>query len=329
VIAFSPEWQAVALRSGIGRKPVRVMFHGQPVVLFDGAQGLAALVDRCPHRLVPLSGGKAADGQIECPYHGWRFDEQGLCRGIPGHVGTLPTIRAQRFAVCERGGVVFLANPEPALPPYLHCMDGQPAILRLVQSRTQSTLIDAAENILDATHTHYTHKGLLRGLSQRRQLVQVDVTGGDGWVEARYVGEEHQQGFISKLLEGARVKTIGRFRAPGIAELEYWGPHGLVLATTFHLRQADAQTVEGIGLLTGPRNGLLDHLKALAFRPLFAIALKQDQRVLHAASRNAAMAPDVRAVIGPLDFLRRDIAAILQGALPPAATTARRHQIML
>lgn len=322
-------WQAVALSADIGKRPKRILFDGQPVVLFRSVQGIAALFDRCPHRLVELSTGKVISGEIECPYHGWRYDGEGRCTAIPGHVGDMPHYRVRRYAAIERDGVVFISSGTPLGEPYLHCMQGRDIIVRRVRSSTQSTVIDAAENILDATHTHFTHKGLLRGLSDKRHLVQVEVTGGEGWVEACYTGEDRQQGLISRLLEGERARTIGRFRHPGIAELEYWGKDGLVLATTFHLRQADERTVEGIGWLIGRRQGFLGELKALAFKPLFNIALQQDRRVLKSASDNARYAPSALPVIGPLDFLRRDIGAIMERKMPAAVGEARVHRIEL
>lgn len=319
-MTFSPDcWHAVALSADIGSKPLRILFSKLPVVLFRAGREIAALQDRCPHRLVELSKGKVVGGEIECPYHGWRFNAAGACTAIPGLTGAIPGYRVPRLRAVEKDGVVFLAKGEPAGEPYLHCAEGQRIILRLVRSSTRSTLVDTAENILDATHTHFTHKGLLRGLSARRQLVRVDITGGPGWVEACYTGEERQEGWVSRLLEGARVRTIGRFRYPGIAELEYWGAKGLVLATTFHLRQAADDQVDGIGCLVGPKNGLLDHLKSYAFRPMFKIALEQDRRVLTSASRNATYWPNATPVVGPLDFLRRSIEAIMVGDLPPAA----------
>jgi nitrite reductase/ring-hydroxylating ferredoxin subunit len=319
-MTLSPDcWHAVALASDIGAKPLRILFSGQPVVLFRSGRQIAALQDRCPHRLVELSTGKVVGGEIECPYHGWRFNAAGACTAIPGLTGEVPNYRVPRLKTFEKDGVMFLAKGEPEGEPYLHCAEGRKIILKLVRSSTQSTLVDTAENILDATHTHFTHKGLLRGLGGQRQLVRVDITGGPGWVEACYTGEERQQGLVSRLLEGERVKTVGRFRYPGIAELEYWGAKGLVLATTFHLRQAADNQVDGIGCLIGPRNGLIDHLKSYAFRPMFRIALEQDRRVLTSASLNATFWPNATPLVGPLDFLRRSIEAILAGTLPPAA----------
>lgn len=322
-------WQAVALSADIRRKPKRILFDGAPLVLFRSAQGIAALFDRCAHRLVELSTGKVVGGEIECPYHGWRYDGEGRCTAIPGHVGDVPHYRVRRFTAIERDGVVFVSSGTPEGEPYLHCMQGKDVVVKRVRSSAQSTVLDAAENILDATHTHFTHKGVLRGLTAKRHLVHVEVTGGEGWVESCYTGEDRQQGLVSRLLEGERAKTIGRYRHPGIVELEYWGKRGLALATTFHLRQADERTVEGIGWLIGPRQGLLGELKALAFRPLFAFALQQDRRVLKSASDNARIPPAVLPAIGPLDFLRRDIAAIIDGKMPPAAAGPRVHQIEL
>lgn len=322
-------WQAVALTRDIRSRPFRVLHEGAPVVLFRTKAGISALVDRCPHRMVALSQGRVVKDTLECPYHGWRFGTDGTCVAIPGLVGTLPRCRVGRYHVTEHNGAVFIAKHLPATAPYTHVLAGQPSVCRLVKSTARSRLLDVVENILDATHTHFTHKGLLRGLSTKRQRVSVKVTGGPGWVEACYTGEDRQDGLVSKLLDGARVKTIGRYRDPGIAELEYWGPRGLVLATTFHLRQADAVTVEGIGWLAGPAQGITGQIKALAFRPLFNIALAQDRRVLRSAHDNAQMADGAAPVIGPLDFLRQDIMAIMAGDPPAAATTPRHYQILL
>lgn len=317
-------WQAVARSCDLRRKPLQVMYEGRPVVLFRTSGGIAALDDRCPHRLVELSKGRVTDDSIECPYHGWRFAADGNCVAIPGCVTALPKCRVRRYGIMEKEGGIFLTTGAPASPPHAHVMEGQRCVTRVVKSSTRSTLVDAAENILDATHTHFTHKGLLRGISAKRYRVSVEVTAGDDWVQASYKGEDRQHGLVSGLLEGGRVETIGRYRHPGIAELEYWGAKGLVLGTTYHLRQVNAQTVEGIGWLVGPRKTVVDHVKALAFQPMFKIALEQDRRVLRSAFDNARGACPM---IGPLDFMRTAIEAIATGQRPPQQT--RHYEIEL
>ena len=322
-------WQAVALEKDIGHRPQRFVFNGLPIVIYRNNDGLAALADRCPHRFARLSDGRVIAGDIECPYHGWRFDGAGRCTAIPGYLGTLPTLQVKRFEVSVSAGIVFVSDGVSDDAPYHPPQATPDRIVRLVRSTTRSTLVDTAENILDATHTHFTHKGLLRGLTARRSRVSVDITAGHDWVEARYTGEERQQGLVSRLLEGHRSVTIGRFRRPGIAELEYWSPKGLALATVFQLRQSDPETVDGIGWLIGPRQGGFGYLKALAFKPMFRVALEQDRRVLSSALENVMTFDDPRPVTGPLDFLRADIAAIAEGREPESMGEPRHYEIEL
>ena len=58
-------WYAAAWGSEIGEAPLGRRFLGEPVVLFrDGEGRIAALEDRCPHRLVPLSMGSVVTMQV-------------------------------------------------------------------------------------------------------------------------------------------------------------------------------------------------------------------------------------------------------------------------
>ena len=53
---------------------------GEPILVFrceDGA--LAALEDRCCHRLAPLSKGRREGDCVRCGYHGLMFDADGRC----------------------------------------------------------------------------------------------------------------------------------------------------------------------------------------------------------------------------------------------------------
>jgi phenylpropionate dioxygenase-like ring-hydroxylating dioxygenase large terminal subunit len=320
-------WVAVACSRNLAKRPLRVTLHDDAIVLFRDGPAIRALPDRCPHRMAPLSGGKVVGGLLECPYHGWQFDGSGRCRAIPGHVGALPTVQMKRWHATERDGVIFVSPAARLDTPFVHGVIGPPPVLRIVESRTRGSVLDVAENILDATHTHYTHRGILRGLSSTRYRVRIDITGGPDWIEARYTGEDRQLGLVSALLDGDRSVSVGRFRAPGIAELEFWGRRGLKLSTTFHLRPDGADHTAGIGILAGPRSGGLGHLKAALFLPFFRIALGQDRRILRVCAENTPSGQ--RPVIGPLDILREEIARILAGQPPRAAATPRSVEMLL
>ncbi|HYT39313.1 MAG TPA: Rieske 2Fe-2S domain-containing protein, partial [Acidimicrobiia bacterium] len=85
-VELPDEWYVACLSSELGRRrPLVRTVSGMPLCLFrDGGGWAAAVVDRCPHRNVPLSLGRLRDGLLECRYHGWRFDRSGACRTIPG-----------------------------------------------------------------------------------------------------------------------------------------------------------------------------------------------------------------------------------------------------
>ena len=69
-----------------GRMLARVML-GEPVLLGrDAAGAVFALRDLCPHRGMPLSAGRFDGSEVECCYHGWRFDTGGRCTLIPSLV---------------------------------------------------------------------------------------------------------------------------------------------------------------------------------------------------------------------------------------------------
>ena len=90
-----------------------------PLVLGRGPQGRPfALQDACPHRGMPLSCGRFEGGQVECSYHGWRFDAQsGQCQLIPSLTADqkmkVDRIYAGSYACEEQDDFVWVFIPEP------------------------------------------------------------------------------------------------------------------------------------------------------------------------------------------------------------------------
>ncbi|MES1158987.1 MAG: Rieske (2Fe-2S) protein, partial [Terricaulis silvestris] len=90
---------------------------GEPVLLGRGDDGKAfAIRDICPHRAVPLSAGRIVDTDgvptVECPYHGFRFGGDGVCKLIPSLVEGQPyevnRIRVRHFPTHEANGIILL-----------------------------------------------------------------------------------------------------------------------------------------------------------------------------------------------------------------------------
>ena len=114
-------WHVVATTDELGDEPLGVLLLGEPwvVVRLDGI--VRAFVDRCPHRLAPMSAGAVVPGEhgaeLQCGYHGWRFDGDARCTAIPAlsaddHIpGRARLVPA--FGVAERYGLIWIAPEEP------------------------------------------------------------------------------------------------------------------------------------------------------------------------------------------------------------------------
>ena len=74
-----------------------------PVVLAWADDKICALEDRCSHQDYPLSAGELEDGELECVFHGARFD---LCTGRATRLPAVAPVR--RFDVEVRDGEVYI-----------------------------------------------------------------------------------------------------------------------------------------------------------------------------------------------------------------------------
>ncbi len=184
--ALRSAWHPAARSSEIGKQPVRVEVLGKPYVVFRSPEGeLVAFLDRCPHRLAPLSLGRPEDDVLRCAYHGWCFDASGRCVEIPalGPGATLPpNARLTKPAgVAERLGMVFLAPDEPIveLPSIPEAGEDGFEMLELppVTARAAAGLM--ADNFLDFAHFPFVHAGTF-GTDESRTLDPYEVER-DGW----------------------------------------------------------------------------------------------------------------------------------------------------
>jgi phenylpropionate dioxygenase-like ring-hydroxylating dioxygenase large terminal subunit len=90
-----------------------------PLVIGRDKGGKAfALRDACPHRGMPLSCGRFDGEQVECSYHGWRFEAQsGQCQLIPSLTADqnlkVDRIYAGNYACEERDDFIWVFIPDP------------------------------------------------------------------------------------------------------------------------------------------------------------------------------------------------------------------------
>jgi phenylpropionate dioxygenase-like ring-hydroxylating dioxygenase large terminal subunit len=241
VAQIRDHWYVACLSSELGKKPLARVIAGVPLVVFRTQGGQpGALLDRCPHRNVPLSVGEVAGERLRCGYHGWEFDVGGTCRLIPG-LCSEPEGKGRRvesYAAREQDGLVWVYLTEgvtPSKEPFALPLAREAAyttVWREVQA--ESSVHAAIENALDVPHTAFLHKGFFRGVGEPHEI-EVVVRREADRVEAEYVGEPRPEGLAGKLMSpsGGVVTHFDRFVLPSIAQVEYRiGEENHILVTT-------------------------------------------------------------------------------------------------
>ncbi len=184
---FANAWTPVLPISEISSVPVAIELAGEPLVLFRDAQDqIIALLDRCPHRSIPLSLGQVTpEGNLECAYHGWQFGSNGACTRVPMNSlnpAQLSKLSAISFPTRTIAGLVWVFTgtgnpPEPELPPSLLEADDRYIIYHEIWNAHWTRAI---ENSLDNVHVPFVHRnsfgGGMRDIAQSNAIVQVYIT---------------------------------------------------------------------------------------------------------------------------------------------------------
>ena len=158
-------WYVAAGSVEIGDKLLARRILDTPVVLFRTAAGEAvALLDRCPHRLMPLSLGTRIGDEIQCLYHGIQFAASGKCTLIPSQKPIPKVMCVRRFPLVEKGPFAWIwVGDEAAMDPTLIPDPGrvQPHYSQFfnVCLPIKADFLLMLENLMDTSHPTFLHAG--------------------------------------------------------------------------------------------------------------------------------------------------------------------------
>lgn len=104
-------WFQIAWSDSIPRKAVRSLrYFGEDLLLYRSEAGALRVHDAfCPHLGAHIGEGGVVDGDcIACPWHGWRFNEEGRNTLIPYWDRTSARAFLRPWSVREKDGIVVL-----------------------------------------------------------------------------------------------------------------------------------------------------------------------------------------------------------------------------
>jgi phenylpropionate dioxygenase-like ring-hydroxylating dioxygenase large terminal subunit len=101
-------WYVIGQSQQLKRGPIGVDLWGRRLVCFRSAEGKPVVMDaRCWHMGADLSAGSVVDGQIVCPFHGWRYGPSGRCEQIPSQAEIPHCAHQRSYCAAEVAGSVF------------------------------------------------------------------------------------------------------------------------------------------------------------------------------------------------------------------------------
>lgn len=158
-------WHPIApsaeLDSDNPTKEIRLL--GEDLVLYRDASGTLGLVEpSCAHRKASLAYGIPEENGIRCAYHGWIFNEKGLCVDQPSEPEGSKfkeKVRIKAYSAEERAGVVWAYMgplPAPLLPKWdLLMWEGVER--HVIAMNLPCNWLQCMDNSLDPVHFEWLH----------------------------------------------------------------------------------------------------------------------------------------------------------------------------
>lgn len=180
-MAFLQEaWYVAAWAEDLKADMLPRQLLGQRVVMYRRSDGTAvALEDRCPHRFAPLHMGRLVDDQIECAYHGLRFDCSGACTLNPHGNGLVPPKAVVRsFPLVERYKLLWIWMGDPKMANADEIPEFEFLSDPMFQNVHGYTLAEGhyelmTDNIMDLGHIEFLHPGLLGSDAVRKAQTEI------------------------------------------------------------------------------------------------------------------------------------------------------------
>ncbi len=163
------QWYAVLESKQVQKgKVIGVTRLGEKLAFWRNPDGtINCIVDKCIHRGVQLSKGKVKNHHLECPFHGFQYDETGAVRIIPArgkNASVEDYYKQKAYVTKDKGGLIFIYWGEwpqnlselPPIPMFEELLDKRFSYSTKHQHwNVHYSLV--IENQLDVVHLPFVH----------------------------------------------------------------------------------------------------------------------------------------------------------------------------
>ncbi len=242
-INFKNYWYIACKSSELSSNhPIGRTILGEWIVLFRDESGSAiALQDRCPHRNFKLSLGRIKDNCLQCPYHGWVLDKDGIVCKIPSEgdkkIEPGPR-RGIKYLTIEQDDFVYVKledNPLVQDLPFRMPKYKEKGYYTVrLFNKFKNNVTNCAENYVDVPHTVFVHDKIFR--DSKNENIKAKVVREKGSVKIEYKNETDNLGWFSWYLNPKKDPIIHQdnFHGPNITSVEYIFSPGKEFYITSH-----------------------------------------------------------------------------------------------
>jgi phenylpropionate dioxygenase-like ring-hydroxylating dioxygenase large terminal subunit len=222
-------WYVVAESKDLGlNQVISRLLLGEWLAVFRGADGkVSALQDKCLHRTAQISRGKVTNGKLQCPYHGWTYDQKGVVVQIPsmGPDYKPGSKCAKSYDVIEQEGYIYvcLSKDSSGLIPFSMPCHGKKGYTTIrLQNLFKNNVTNCAENFVDIPHTTFVHPKIFR--DAKHEKFGAHIQRAQGSVKVTYKNERKNFGWFSWFLnpKGEEIGHTDEFFVPNITTVNYY-----------------------------------------------------------------------------------------------------------
>lgn len=223
---FSNRWYALKPSRLIKTKPVKVSTLGHNLVIWRNNDNQIVVQDNnCPHRGAELSLGKIKKRTcIECPYHGWTFDNDGLLQGIPADKTSklISNVRITTYESLESGGLIWYCpgNPDGYHPPIIKEMMDKKWSTITGEDIFNNDWITSLENSIDITHVNFVHSDFGDSQNGEVNVLSLNEKSQD---TIRMISQIHHKSdnFLLKFTENPAVRVKHDVLLPNTISIQF------------------------------------------------------------------------------------------------------------
>lgn len=318
-------------------KPKRVYLFNIPLIIWKTKQKkISCLEDRCPHRGFPLSKGKIdINNRIQCPYHGWTFDESGHCHSIPaeGKKDCNLKICIQAFSIKASEGLLWVKaydfgndhKNELSLPNF--SSDRLKGFrFSFAKQEFAASFQEVVENFMDSAHTPFVHNGLIRKHSEPRlRRVQIEKK----WDSINFFHEatDEKIGILNKYLnpKGELIVHTDAFKLPGTIEVQYmYGKREVFKSYIYCVSRKDNKTT--VYIYVGLNFGRMNKILSVFLKYLSKIIIWQDLKILRALNKNKKNFKNQKDIFLKSDLGLRYVSEIIEDFVSNRKNRDEKHE---